>query len=265
MGLAAKLTPFMTFSQAVETIRDRAGSDIVPIVADYVQLKRSGSGMKGRCPFHDENTPSFHVSESKQIFKCFGCGVGGDAIDFIERMEGLEFHEVIFTLAERYHISIDNNSRDKRRQQLRTDDSILPGISDLKPEIRKAGTVFLSFNEFGKQKDVPGPKINLEGSLKRDQANLLRKLTDSCSIIAHQLPWPTVKSAIKTLLEADFKVYIVDPSFLHLHQKDWLHYTMPEVGGLVSKQEIIELLAAIPDDLQRDVYTTEFTNLLQSI
>ncbi|MBO4954090.1 MAG: DNA primase, partial [Clostridia bacterium] len=66
-----------------------AANDIVDVVSHYVQLKRSGSNMSGLCPFHREKTPSFSVSPSLQIFKCFGCGVGGNVIDFIMRIENL--------------------------------------------------------------------------------------------------------------------------------------------------------------------------------
>ena len=60
-------------------------ADIVSVIGDYVELKRSGSNYIGLCPFHNEKTPSFSVSPSKGIFHCFGCGVGGDVISFIMR------------------------------------------------------------------------------------------------------------------------------------------------------------------------------------
>lgn len=78
-----------------------AANDIVDVVSHYVQLKRSGSNMSGLCPFHREKTPSFSVSPSLQIFKCFGCGVGGNVIDFIMRIENLDFVDAIAHLADR--------------------------------------------------------------------------------------------------------------------------------------------------------------------
>ena len=68
-----------------EEIRDAA--DIVEVVSDYVKLKRSGSGFIGLCPYHNEKTPSFHVSPRLGIFKCFGCGESGDVFKFIMDQE----------------------------------------------------------------------------------------------------------------------------------------------------------------------------------
>jgi DNA primase len=66
--------------------------DIVEFLSDYVQLKKSGQNYKGLCPFHSEKTPSFMVSQAKQIFHCFGCGVGGDVISFLMKHENLSFN-----------------------------------------------------------------------------------------------------------------------------------------------------------------------------
>ena len=65
----------------------KSSNDIVDIVSEYVKLKRAGKYYKGLCPFHKEKTPSFSVSPDKQIFYCFGCGMGGDAIRFISKIE----------------------------------------------------------------------------------------------------------------------------------------------------------------------------------
>ncbi len=91
-----------------EEIRDIA--DIVDIVNDYVKLKRSGSGYMGLCPFHNEKTPSFHVNPQLRIYKCFGCGAGGDVYNFIMEMEGVGFTEAMRTLAERYRIDLPDES-----------------------------------------------------------------------------------------------------------------------------------------------------------
>ena len=96
--------------------------------------------MKGCCPFHDEKTPSFHVSDQKGIYKCFGCGVGGDAIDFVMRIEGKEFHEVIYQFANRFHITIENDSSGKNNKDVRKPDPI-PGLKEVRSDIRKAGCV----------------------------------------------------------------------------------------------------------------------------
>ena len=86
----------------LDEIRDRA--DIVDLIGGYVDLKRSGSNYMGLCPFHSEKTPSFSVSPSKGIFKCFGCGVGGDVITFIMKRENLGFREAVEFLADKYNI-----------------------------------------------------------------------------------------------------------------------------------------------------------------
>jgi len=86
--------------------RIRSSVEIIDVISGYVQLKKSGDNYSALCPFHNERTPSFMVSESKQIFKCFGCGVGGDVFQFIMQIEGLSFPEAVKYLAERNGISI---------------------------------------------------------------------------------------------------------------------------------------------------------------
>jgi DNA primase len=84
----------------VQYIRERAPID--EVVADYVQLKNAGGGQKkGLCPFHDEKSPSFHVTPSKGYFYCFGCQAGGDAISFLMKIDHLSFTETIERLADR--------------------------------------------------------------------------------------------------------------------------------------------------------------------
>ncbi|ABP66498.1 DNA primase [Caldicellulosiruptor saccharolyticus DSM 8903] len=81
--------------------------DIVDIVSSYIPLKRVGVNFRALCPFHSEKTPSFYVSPAKQIFHCFGCGVGGNVIHFVMRMENLTFTEALKVLAEKAKIDID--------------------------------------------------------------------------------------------------------------------------------------------------------------
>ena len=95
----------------VSYVRDR--SPIDEVVGEYVQLKNAGGGQKkGLCPFHDEKSPSFHVTPSKGYFHCFGCQIGGDVIAFIMKMEHLTFTETIERLAERigYQLTFDQSS-----------------------------------------------------------------------------------------------------------------------------------------------------------
>ncbi|MCM3743380.1 DNA primase [Sporosarcina luteola] len=91
-----------------ETIEEiRSKTDIVDLVGEYVQLTKRGRNWFGLCPFHGENTPSFSVSEEKQIFHCFGCGAGGNAITFIMDIENSPFTEAISKLAGRAGIELD--------------------------------------------------------------------------------------------------------------------------------------------------------------
>ena len=84
----------------------KSATDIVDVVSDYVRLKKAGSNFKGLCPFHNEKTPSFNVNPSMGIFKCFGCGEGGDAISFVMKVEGTGFTETVRMLAEQAGIEL---------------------------------------------------------------------------------------------------------------------------------------------------------------
>ncbi len=80
--------------------------DIVDVIRERVSLKKAGKNFKGLCPFHSEDTPSFMVSPELQIYKCFGCGEGGDVISFIQKFEGLEFYETLKLLADKAGIKL---------------------------------------------------------------------------------------------------------------------------------------------------------------
>src|SRR5690554_5523726 len=83
-----------------------ASADIVDIVSEYVPLKKTGRNFQGLCPFHHEKTPSFVVSPEKQIFHCFGCGVGGNIFSFLMQTDGLTFPEAAQKLAQRVGVTI---------------------------------------------------------------------------------------------------------------------------------------------------------------
>lgn len=91
--------------ETLELIRSRL--DIVELVGECVQLTRAGRNMKGRCPFHQERTPSFIVSPERQTFHCFGCGEGGDAFTFVMKTENLSFVESIEKLAARVGVKVE--------------------------------------------------------------------------------------------------------------------------------------------------------------
>ena len=96
-------------------------NDIVDIISQYVTLKRSGRNFFGLCPFHKEKTPSFSVSPDKQIFHCFGCGAGGNAIHFISKIENIDFKESLEILAERAGIILPTleGGEDSKKQLLK--------------------------------------------------------------------------------------------------------------------------------------------------
>ena len=105
-----------------ETIEEvRQANDIVDVISQYVHLKGSGRNFFGLCPFHNEKSPSFSVSPDKQIFHCFGCGVGGNVFTFLTKIEGINFVEAVQTLAERANIQLPTfeNNVDKEKEELK--------------------------------------------------------------------------------------------------------------------------------------------------
>lgn len=106
------------FNAIVDEVRSRV--DIVDIISDHVALKKAGTNWKGSCPFHKEKTPSFTVNPQKGIFKCFGCGAGGDALAFLQRINNQSFYEVLTDLANKYgiQISYSNENIDIKNQIL---------------------------------------------------------------------------------------------------------------------------------------------------
>ena len=96
-------------------------ADIVEVITSYVPLKRAGRNFKALCPFHEEKTPSFMVHPEKQIYKCFGCGKGGNAIHFVMERERLTFPEAVRALAERYGIPVPEARGERRDDRLKKD------------------------------------------------------------------------------------------------------------------------------------------------
>ncbi|MDO9576536.1 MAG: DNA primase [Candidatus Cloacimonadales bacterium] len=94
-------------------------NNIVDIIGSYFPLKKTGSSYKARCPFHDEKTASFVVSEKKQIFKCFGCGKGGNAIHFVQEYEKISFFEALKKLAEKAGIVMQQTAFTKQKSSKR--------------------------------------------------------------------------------------------------------------------------------------------------
>lgn len=99
----------------------RQSNDIVDVLSQYMRLKRSGRNYFGLCPFHNEKSPSFSVSPDKQIFHCFGCGVGGNVFTFLMKIEGINFVEAVQMLAERAQVQLPTleNSGDSAKEELK--------------------------------------------------------------------------------------------------------------------------------------------------
>ena len=98
------LNPIMVPMDQKEEVKTK--TDIVEVISSYISLKRAGRNFSGLCPFHGEKTPSFMVSAERQVFKCFGCGEGGDVFTFLEKMEGYDFREALTELAKRVGVTL---------------------------------------------------------------------------------------------------------------------------------------------------------------
>lgn len=105
----------MIAKETVDKILEAAR--IEEVVGDFVDLKKRGTSLIGLCPFHDEKTPSFHVSVGKGIYKCFGCGKGGDSLRFIMDHEKYSYPEALKFLANKYRIEIEEIEQSPEQQE----------------------------------------------------------------------------------------------------------------------------------------------------
>lgn len=109
----------VSYEEVVSQIKDRL--DIVEVVSQYVVLKKRGANYWGLCPFHDDKSPSMSVSPSKGIYKCFACGAGGDALNFLLKIQNKDFKELIAELAEKFGIELPKTSGFKpQNKELKT-------------------------------------------------------------------------------------------------------------------------------------------------
>jgi len=108
----------MLFSEdKISEIIEKNG--IVDVISEYMSLKRSGGNYSALCPFHSEKTPSFSVSQSKQMFYCFGCGTGGNVITFIQKIERIDFIAAVKLLAERAGVQLEEDKDPKQQERAR--------------------------------------------------------------------------------------------------------------------------------------------------
>ncbi len=113
--------------------RVKQAADIVEVISAHTDLRRAGARWTGLCPFHDERTPSFSVDAQEKLYHCFGCGVGGDVIKFVEEKDGLGFAEAVELLADRYGVEVEREQEDPRaearRQQRRRLEQLLERVA----------------------------------------------------------------------------------------------------------------------------------------
>jgi len=105
-------------SEVIAEVRMRAG--ILEVISETVVLKRTGKEYKGLCPFHGEKSPSFHVNPDKGIFKCFGCGEGGDVFAFVQKTKGLDFIDSVRELARKYGVKLAESVEDRKEYDRRS-------------------------------------------------------------------------------------------------------------------------------------------------
>jgi len=151
------LAPFIPGDKIAEV---KSAADIVDIVSESVLLKKAGRNMVGLCPFHSEKTPSFTVSSEKQIFYCFGCGAGGNAITYLMKHDGYSFPEAVRFLARRYGIELHKRRMTaeeirrmgEKEKLLRINKEAMEFFSWLlkHPQFGKKGSAYLEHRGFSK-------------------------------------------------------------------------------------------------------------------
>ena len=104
----------MIKKESIENLKNHL--DVVDVISQFLELKKTGANFKACCPFHGETTPSFVVSPAKQIYHCFGCGEGGDSIKFVMEYEKLSYPETIEKLASMYNFNLDYEDSTEKKQ-----------------------------------------------------------------------------------------------------------------------------------------------------
>jgi DNA primase catalytic core len=253
----------------INEIRRRAADDIVDIIESYVKLKRSGKYYKGMCPFHDENTASFHVTPEMGIYKCFGCGEGGDAIDFLIKREGFDFMETIRWLAHRYMIDITGSNGRKCQKQGRSftdqQESIVQGINSKKHQIRKRDGVVVLLDDLPNIEESQIPWLRFKNGISQGQFKIIQKYTERIWLYAEDYSRENALESLRNGVKARMQLrLIVKVEDGEVHSKDWLQYLMRNY------EQTDELLRAIKhiiiqfrSKLTYRIYQQEFLNLLE--
>src|SRR6185503_17096318 len=106
-------------SSSVDQIKSRI--DILTLVSSYIKLDKAGASSKGKCPFHNEKTPSFFISPGRGSYYCFGCGASGDIFTFVEEFEGLDFKGALKLLADKAGVELEPYSREAKENKSEKD------------------------------------------------------------------------------------------------------------------------------------------------
>ncbi len=145
----------MISQDSIEGLKSRL--DILDVISNYIEVKKAGANFKAVCPFHDEKSPSFVISPQKQIYHCFGCGAGGDAIKFVMEYEKLSYPDAIEKLAEQNNYTLhytDNKSPQKQRSQLMEKlaqwyQGLLNSMPTAQAYLKERGVSMASIEKFG--------------------------------------------------------------------------------------------------------------------
>jgi hypothetical protein len=237
--------------ETIQTIRERGADDIVEIIEGYVKpLKRTGNKWSGLCPFHEEKTPSFYVTPAMGIYKCFGCGEGGDAIDFLMKVEGYDFMETIKHLAGRFHIHISERKRSRPQKNIK--EAVLPGITEWKRQWRKDDRAVLNLtgNPVDSQMGILPP-------VSRGQFQLIKRYTQNIILNARmyndEAVWQSLENGIKQGMTLHF---LKDGE-----QIDWMLYFLSDPSVLISVINWIkQIVIRIPDPITYKIYQQELLN-----
>jgi len=107
----------MITKESIENLKSHL--DVVDIVSQFIEIKKSGANFKACCPFHGESTPSFVISPAKQIYHCFGCGAGGDSIKFVMEHEKLSYPEALEKLSSMYNVTLEYDNINQKKQDIK--------------------------------------------------------------------------------------------------------------------------------------------------
>ncbi|HET7530926.1 MAG TPA: DNA primase, partial [Mycobacteriales bacterium] len=148
----------------IALVRERARID--EVVSAYVTLRNAGGGsQKGLCPFHDEKSPSFHVTPARNVFYCFGCSEGGDVISFLQKIDGLGFTDAVERLADKYGVQLRYEEGGNTAQAPRRDANLRPRLI----EAHKAAAAFY-VDRLASAEAIAGRQFLSERGFDRDAA-----------------------------------------------------------------------------------------------